>query len=196
MIELKEKNVTAATADDDVAIACPVAVAVAVDVDVASPGVGLRLNHEIIPTSTIELGEKQGSKFCGFCCDLRRAVIILAIVAIVVYSISAILTLAVVQLLGFLEFGVVVILLMPILFFVFQLVAAMKYNVCMLVTAVVFQCVSLIVGLYFYDSLNPIVSIALWALFVYPTVGLILEIKKGIMSKENYPREAYCCCNI
>ena len=60
MIELKENNVTAA--DDDVAIARPVAVAV--DVDVASPGVGLRLNHEIIPTSTIELGEKQGSKFC------------------------------------------------------------------------------------------------------------------------------------
>ena len=44
MIELKEKNVTA--------VARPVAVAVAV----ASP--------DVDPTSTIELGEKQGSKFC------------------------------------------------------------------------------------------------------------------------------------
>jgi len=206
MIELKEKNVTA--------VARPVAVAVVV----ASP--------DVDPTSTIELGEKQGSKFCGSCCDLRRAVIILAIVAIVGYSIIAIIALAFVGVVSAvivateeqgensdgngnadiaLGFGIVAIifLVMPILFFVFQLVAAIKYNVCMLVTVVVFQCINLVVGLLgsFTSngtmssiSANPIASIAIWAIFVYPTVGLILEIKKGIMSKENYPREAYSCC--
>jgi heme/copper-type cytochrome/quinol oxidase subunit 2 len=32
------------------------------------------------------------------------------------------------------------------------------------------------------------------ALIVYPHVGLMMEIKKGIMSKETYPREAFSCC--
>lgn len=32
------------------------------------------------------------------------------------------------------------------------------------------------------------------ALFVYPHIGLIMEIKAGIMSLETYPREDYSCC--
>jgi hypothetical protein len=32
------------------------------------------------------------------------------------------------------------------------------------------------------------------ALWIYPHVGLILEIRNGIMSAETYPREEYSCC--
>ena len=39
-----------------------------------------------------------------------------------------------------------------------------------------------------------IVSAVVTALLIYPHAGLILEIDKGIMSQETYPREEYSCC--
>jgi hypothetical protein len=32
------------------------------------------------------------------------------------------------------------------------------------------------------------------ALYIYPHVGLMLEIKKGIMTPDNYAREEFSCC--
>jgi hypothetical protein len=31
-------------------------------------------------------------------------------------------------------------------------------------------------------------------LYVYPHIGFIVQVYKGIMSRETYPREEYCCC--
>ena len=52
-----------------------------------------------------------------------------------------------------------------------------------------------------YEFNQPIVIYTLTAiiqaLFIYPHVGLILEIRSGIMSFETYSREAYsCCCGV
>jgi hypothetical protein len=41
---------------------------------------------------------------------------------------------------------------------------------------------------------NWITNGVLMALFIYPHVGLISEIKSGIMSAATYPREEYSCC--
>jgi len=39
-----------------------------------------------------------------------------------------------------------------------------------------------------------IVQAAFTGLFIYPHVGLMLEIKKGIMTPETYAREEFSCC--
>jgi len=41
-----------------------------------------------------------------------------------------------------------------------------------------------------------IVDAIIFGIFIYPVVGLITKIKRGVMSKETYPREAYICCNL
>jgi hypothetical protein len=38
-----------------------------------------------------------------------------------------------------------------------------------------------------------LVGCILSALFVYPHVVFYLEMKKGIMTEENYPNEKHCC---
>ena len=104
---------------------------------------------------------------------------------------------------------------------VFKLVAALKFNVCMLITSVVFDLIGFASAVYqatspvqmpYYDqttltieyyeqprttaqsAVGVIIAIIVSGLIIYPTIGLIVEIKKGIMSKETYPREAYSCC--
>ena len=84
-------------------------------------------------------------------------------------------------------------------FSIFSLVAALRYSVCMLGTVVFFILVQL--GWSFYVVIgNPyngtgattggiIGSIIGYGLWLYPVIGLITEIKSGLMSKETYPRE-------
>ncbi|OEU06858.1 hypothetical protein FRACYDRAFT_252716 [Fragilariopsis cylindrus CCMP1102] len=85
-------------------------------------------------------------------------------------------------------------------FSVFSLVAALRYSVCMLGTVVLFILVQLGWSLYVVIG-NPsngtgaitggiIGSIIGYGLWLYPVIGLITEIKSGLMSKETYPREA------
>lgn len=168
-------------------------------------------------------GEKQGAKCCGCCCDYRRCVVVLAILGIVYYVILLILiavgvasgaTIAanaedddIVRASGTaiaIGSGIIAgIYAIVVLFYVWQLVAALKYNVCMLVTVVVFDLAGLGYNIFAYSQIastageaaGGIVFACLWtALFLYPTVGLIVEINKGIMSEKTYPREAYSCC--
>ena len=84
-------------------------------------------------------------------------------------------------------------------FSVFSLVAALRYSVCMLGTVVLFILVQLGWSLYVVIG-NPsngtgaitggiIGSIIGYGLWLYPVIGLITEIKSGLMSKETYPRE-------
>eukprot|EP00533_Pseudo-nitzschia_delicatissima_P007316 CAMPEP_0116082800 /NCGR_PEP_ID=MMETSP0327-20121206/2920_1 /TAXON_ID=44447 /ORGANISM="Pseudo-nitzschia delicatissima, Strain B596" /LENGTH=195 /DNA_ID=CAMNT_0003573619 /DNA_START=82 /DNA_END=669 /DNA_ORIENTATION=- len=167
-------------------------------------------------------GEKQGAKCCGCCCDYRRAVIVMAIIGISFAALSLILTLAGVGAgaaamnaldddeviaavaegtagMGILVGATVV----AVLFYVFQLFAALKYNVCMLYTVVVFELISLALNIYQATvaqttaggvTIAIIINCLICALIIYPTAGLIKEIKEGIMSVETYPREAYSCC--
>lgn len=167
--------------------------------------------------------EKLGAKCCACCCDYRRAVIVLAIMGIVFSVIYLVLVLVGVGILasaatsavdddfvnttatvGAIGAGVVAgIFAVAALFYVFMLFAALKYNVCMLATVVVFDCIFFVYNIYVYiafsettsDMVGGIIGTCIFTgLWMYPTVGLITEIKKGIMSPETYPREAYSCC--
>ena len=84
-------------------------------------------------------------------------------------------------------------------FAIFTLVAALRYSVCMLGTVVFLILVQF--GWSIYDLFAAlvygtgaitggiIVYIIVYGLFLYPVIGLITEIKSGLMSKETYPRE-------
>jgi len=166
--------------------------------------------------------EKQGKKCCGFCCDFRRAVIVMAILGMIEYTVLIIIT-AIGISYGvsvaneaedddaLLESGIGIavgngvlaaIYVVGIFFQTFMLFAALKYNVCMLATVIFFNLIGL--GYDIYYSLTYynggqrtgviIAQIIIAAIYIYPTAGLLMEIKNGIMSPETYPREAYSCC--
>jgi len=113
--------------------------------------------------------------------------------------------------------GIVALVLEVIFLFcqIWALCAALKYSVCMLSTMVVIILIQF--GFYVYhtwallteqadqagidfSNVSFIVSIVIaaicYGLYLYPVIGLISEIKSGIMSQETFPREAFsCCCN-
>ena len=93
--------------------------------------------------------------------------------------------------------------------YIWQLCAALRYSICMLCVSIVWQLYCFAISIYSQSMNNEsvdgstdgitwtitiITNIIIYGLYIYPLVGLILEIKKGIMSKETYPREAYSCC--
>lgn len=96
------------------------------------------------------------------------------------------------------------------------LLGARFYNIWMLAVVVVWFVVSYAIGIFFaIDTINDVNNLnnpdidtfrnpygifvfnaVVTGLWIYPHVGLILEIKKGIMTPETYPREEYSCCCI
>lgn len=93
------------------------------------------------------------------------------------------------------------------------LIGARMYNIPMLAIVAVWFLVSFGIGVYtiidtinlYNDSPNTtedyripygwlIFQFVVTCLWIYPFLGLIAEIKKGIMSYETYPREEYSCC--
>jgi len=94
------------------------------------------------------------------------------------------------------------------------LVGALKFNTCLVAVDLVWMAVNFIVGAVVsmsnandVDALqddqvdykpNPIgdiiFSAVITSLWMYPLVGFIMEVRKGIMSRETYPREEHSCC--
>jgi len=105
----------------------------------------------------------------------------------------------------------IVAIVFDVIFLFFQiwaLCAALKYSVCMLSTMV--GVILIQFGFYIYNSwallteqahqagidfnnasfiVSIVFSIICYGLYLYPVIGLISEIKSGIMSQETYPRE-------
>ena len=97
----------------------------------------------------------------------------------------------------------IVICVLQVLFYIFQIVAAIKYNVWMLATVIVVNLVWFVLGMIEVTRAGQTIAnivgnvffyVILIGLEIYPTAGLLKEIKAGTMSKETYPREAYSCC--
>lgn len=99
----------------------------------------------------------------------------------------------------------------------FVLCAALRYSTCMLTTTILIVLIQF--GFSIWQTIETqnqiqksadeynfetntaaglaggiIAAIIGYGLYLYPLIGLIMEIKKGIMSRETYPREAYSCC--
>ncbi|VEU36924.1 unnamed protein product [Pseudo-nitzschia multistriata] len=91
-------------------------------------------------------------------------------------------------------------------FYSFQIHAAKKFNVCGLklviawdIFTICFRIAELIIQQQHSGDVGVMINnlfwtVAIYGLSLYPIVGLVFEIQKGIMSEETYPREAYSCC--
>ncbi len=47
-----------------------------------------------------------------------------------------------------------------------------------------------------FDSPVPdiVIGLIITALFMYPHIGFIIEVRRGIMTRETYSREEHSCC--
>jgi len=185
------------------------------------------------------LQTKKGGTCCGFCCDFRRATIMVnsIIISLSAFSVASLLTrpdteeiiqeyqeiaidddqvleeLASIADTTFVAGAVLAGVLL--VFTAVPLYGAYVFNAGMVAFGVVllvasFIAETLLTYIYIekaddvveptgaYEFNQPIfiytLSAIVQALFIYPHVGLILEIRAGIMSFETYPREAYSCC--
>jgi len=198
----------------------------AADKEIQADAVAVELNSGAPAASD----EKQGSKCCGCCCDFRRAVIIMGIIGLIISVLNLILVATGAALLGSARSSLssnsddnqlnnglndavgagltgltvfIIIYVLQALFYVFQIVAAIKYNVPMLAIVIVVNLVWFVLGMITIFQVgggtgNVIGNVVFYVIFlgleIYPTAGLIKEIKGGTMSKETYPREEYSCC--
>lgn len=161
---------------------------------------------------------KKGSKCCGQCCDMRRAVIIINIINIIL----GVVTIAVnVSNAAFLTIGIeddrikddfdsvltdgIIIASVGLAVFIITLWGAMKYNIFAVGLGALYICAAFVANtvltIQFFNSYmvpvptpTLVVSGVISALFLYPHVGLILELNNGIMTPETYPREEMSCC--
>ena len=135
---------------------------------------------------------KLGGKCCGCCCDYRRAVIIVNAVGIALGLLGLVLSF------GLSGSGFIFVIL-DIIFSIVAIVGAIQYNVIMVgltVAWLVIQFVHTVVVVIIVGGtvLDIVLSVVITALFIYPHVGFIREVKSGVMSRETYPREEFSCC--
>jgi hypothetical protein len=156
------------------------------------------------------LGPKRGHKFCGGCCDVRRAVIIVNMVVggLLLWGMIATLVLKAnvdamtatmdddTKIATLNEFRDASILPLAIGWSitsaacVLGIVGAIQYNVYMVGAAALKFCVDIVYALITFN----IFGVALSAFFLYPHVFFIKEVREGIMSKVNYDNERQSCC--
>ena len=172
--------------------------------------------------SLIMSGPKQGHSFCGCCCDVRRATIIINIYTIVssIYSVAyfyfmhgisqlntdSIQDDTVKQQIEAMDFAsiytplVISVLVLRSLGCIAAIVGAMKYNAWLVISNIVILIVIAIPGIVTsVQAGTSAVFIILIQIvncfFIYPQVMLVYEIKGSkTMSQQSYPREEQSCC--
>eukprot|EP00339_Tiarina_fusa_P019741 CAMPEP_0117016332 /NCGR_PEP_ID=MMETSP0472-20121206/12889_1 /TAXON_ID=693140 ORGANISM="Tiarina fusus, Strain LIS" /NCGR_SAMPLE_ID=MMETSP0472 /ASSEMBLY_ACC=CAM_ASM_000603 /LENGTH=184 /DNA_ID=CAMNT_0004720349 /DNA_START=46 /DNA_END=600 /DNA_ORIENTATION=- len=153
---------------------------------------------------------KRGHSCCGCCCDMRRAVIIVNAIMMAVMLLAIIGLVIGVEFLEItaanadddqvkqmgeqvaslpLGFLIVRNVLLAVLFAV-GIPGAVKYNAGMVQVA----CVGYAIKLVFDIQEGAIVDIIMDGFFVYPHFYFLKEMKENIMTPDNYPKEAQCCC--
>jgi hypothetical protein len=157
---------------------------------------------------------KQGHKCCGGCCDMRRAVIIVNTINIVLIVIGTIMLIIAHnsnvhlekiynddEVKSQVETAMAAVQKMPlgalIAFEILQIVVyaagivgALRYNIYLVGVSMAGYCFAIAVNLM---TLN-IFGLICPAFFAYPHLFFIQEVRKGIMSKENYYNEEMSCC--
>jgi hypothetical protein len=154
-------------------------------------------------------GVKQGHKFCGRFCDMRKAVI-------VVNSIS--IGLSVIGLIGLIVLSNVdpanydddeirvalnglhagklgaasAILLIQVMIRGMGIYGALKYNKYMVAGCLLVYIFEIFTALWFLDWLDFLIA----ALFAYPHIFFIIEVHEGILSESTYDVEEYSGCGI
>jgi hypothetical protein len=156
------------------------------------------------------LGPKRGHKFCGGCCDVRRAVIVVNMVVggLLLWGIISTLALKAnvdaitatmdddKSIAAFNEIRDAPILPLVIAWSItlaacaLGIMGAIQYNVYLVGAAALKFCVDIAFAIIHFN----IFGVALSAFFLYPHVFFIKEVREGIMSKENYDNERHSCC--
>jgi hypothetical protein len=156
---------------------------------------------------------RQGRLCCGCCCDTRRAVIVVNIVSLS-FAVLAILSLSLmtsdryaaqfdddevqtasneidgaavgITIQGPATIGIAV---LGMICNTAGLFGAFKFNKIGIIVAAIWYSAECVRSLLFYDIAGAIMA----GLFAYPHVVFYQEMKKGIMTPENYPNEDQCC---
>lgn len=167
--------------------------------------------------------DKQGAKCCGFCCDYRRAVIILNGLTVILGALSIVAGAVLESVVGapstnldddfvdgqtrtsMITTGV------SMFVAICAILGAIKYNIYLVGLNVVWTIASAVIAAIAaleledfleenspstpYNAIPNIIVTALFSLLViYPHVGFIYEVKTDVMSAETYPREEHSCC--
>jgi hypothetical protein len=164
---------------------------------------------------------RQGHLFCGCLCDMRRAVIAANTISIVIAilelcMLSAFLAffdeimnnaddeimtnsgngpMAWISMNNYMSKGFarasIVFCVVAIVFFAIGIRGALKFNTCMVTAAMIYHCVRAVASLFTMNIFGMLLSL----LFVYPHVMLVMAIKKGTMTEQNYQNEKKTCCS-
>jgi hypothetical protein len=147
-------------------------------------------------------GRKQGHSCCGGCCDMRRAVIVVNMISIAMYTIN----IFVISAVGKVEFDddvmkeaivefppvgwMVAIMFAEILCYAIGIWGAVSFSLWQVYVALGMYMITIIFNMIVFNF----IALLMAGFFAYPHVYLIQEIKKGIMTKENYYSEEQSCC--
>eukprot|EP00525_Craspedostauros_australis_P010704 CAMPEP_0198114824 /NCGR_PEP_ID=MMETSP1442-20131203/6090_1 /TAXON_ID= /ORGANISM="Craspedostauros australis, Strain CCMP3328" /LENGTH=245 /DNA_ID=CAMNT_0043772219 /DNA_START=72 /DNA_END=809 /DNA_ORIENTATION=+ len=91
-----------------------------------------------------------------------------------------------------------------------SLFGALQYNAIAVGISVAYSIISFIVGIIVSEqaisevedetgsTINAtggyVIGAVILGLFLYPSIGFIMEVRSGVMSQQTYPREEYSCC--
>lgn len=163
--------------------------------------------------------DRQAILFCGCCCDLRRACIIvnvinyMYIVAVVFISLGGIQMVEGLNTdlgeidyvdddalndryseLGTYEglyFIFIVIELVGLLFTTLGIVGAVKFNRCLVLTCAIWYCFETIFAMCVTVWWGAVIK----GFFAYPHIALLAALTTGKISRRRYTIERYCCCD-
>jgi hypothetical protein len=148
--------------------------------------------------------------YCGFGCDMRRAVLIVNIITILMAFLALILVFSASAYLssGFVDengnaydkgnFGVfaAVAVLNTVLASIFAglgIWGALHFNMYFVIAAAIWHAISALLSLVYGEFVGAVMA----GCFLYPHVVLAQEMRSGIMTEATYPiEEKKCCCNV
>lgn len=164
--------------------------------------------------------KKRGHIFCGCCCDVRRATIVINIISIICLLLNLVIVVCVsiserstttgddevdMMMIGdddehddTLE---AVVDSMPLAVWVITFLLGVFWRALAIDGAMTFTLWKVSAGLFVYGTaaltslllLDPI-NLVINCFFAYPHYHLYLEIRTRLMSRHNYRNEEYCCC--
>jgi hypothetical protein len=144
---------------------------------------------------------KQGHSCCGGCCDMRRAVIVVNTISIAMYVIN-IFAISTVDRVEFdddvmeeaiVQFPVgwmISIMFAEIMCYAIGIWGAASFSLWQVYVALGMYMITIIFNAIVLNFIALLVA----GFFAYPHVYLVQEIKKGIMTKDNYYSEEQSCC--
>jgi hypothetical protein len=154
---------------------------------------------------------KQGHKMCGFCCDMRRAVIIVNTISLSLGVIGIIGVIAAAAADGNGTFdsngkahqlftgmdratvgGAFALLIVYMLMNAAGIYGALTYSQYLVGFSLLGCCIDFVISLAFLNFGGAVFDM----LFAYPHIVFLREVRNGVLSRDTYSTEKYSCCCI